>query len=275
MSVKIYFTYSAFDKNLVTTIKTEMHNFFDIHLDEKESNLGTLSQEELEASIDSSDLRVLFLTKNSIKTKWVRKEIDLSLKREIELGRPFLITIQIGEIGFEVPKSVKNKQYIRLSTLSARDVNYFLKELNDKLLRLVIKYGITKTQDSPIDNFSKNNALINWETVRQKDIFIDTIDSNLEINPQTLLLIVKDEANNLIRDAAEKRKESFSDFKKNVEDEEDSTMTLVGKIGSTVFDIQERISGKILEKIEFIEKNLDHISPEEGLYILKKYIISL
>lgn len=106
----------------------------------------------------------------------------------------------------------------------------------------------------------------------QRDAYIEIINANLEISAGIILLMLDDEASMRLDEAIEKEKEWGK-----TRDEEGSTVMLkfLGAMGSTMFDIQEKVARKIKRKLDFFSSQKERIKDEEALYLVKKYIAQL
>lgn len=90
----IFISYSSLDKDfvlkLVSDIKDEGHS---VWLDDIEIQLGDSIIDRIRDGIDSMDYLGVVLSTNSLKSAWVKKEVDVSMNQEIENKRIKVIPI--------------------------------------------------------------------------------------------------------------------------------------------------------------------------------------
>jgi len=281
--MKIFFSHSSSDKALVREIKLGMHDFLDIWMDERQLLPGEPLDQELNSAINKSDLLVLFLSRSALKSKWVALEISAALKIESAIGRPFLIPVILDRC--RPPKSISQKLYLTLSSQDERDVRALASELNEKVFHLVLRYQITPPQggingttsmelsEARSGALSSYSGFIKKEVISTTKKYLRIIDSNVELRPQILMLLVKEEAERTIAEATKKGGEWSSTRDNRDDNGELSKMSMLGVLGSTMFDVQEKLSRKILDRICFLEENAAQITPQESIYILKKFIV--
>jgi len=281
--LKIFFSHSSRDKAAVREIKSQMYDFLDIWLDEGELLPGENLEEEIVKSIQESDLFVLFISEYSINSEWVKREILEAEIKEKSLKRPYLLPVLLGECDMNGLPEITGKLYLKLSSQSRDDVRYFAQQLNEKIFHLTIRYGFSSREPlqkkTDIDESEKpiNTAIALGGRMRemvheQRDVYIDIINSNLEIKAGIILLMLDDEASVRLDEAIEREKEWAR-----TRDEEDSTdmLKILGAMGSTMYDIQGKVARKIKSKLEFISSHKESIKDEEALYIVKKFISQL
>lgn len=130
--MKIFFSHSSSDKAVVREIKSQMFDFLDIWLDEGELLPGENLEAGIGKSIQESDLFVLFISKSSIYSEWVKKEVLQAERKEKSLGRPYLLPVLLDESNTNDLLTTKGKIYLRLNSQSKDDVRYFAEQLNKK-----------------------------------------------------------------------------------------------------------------------------------------------
>lgn len=280
--MKIFFSHSSGDKALVREIKNQMYDFLDIWLDEGELLPGENLEGEIVKSIEESDLFVLFVSEFSINSEWVKREISEAEIKEESLKRPYLLPVLLGECDANDLSAIKGKVYLKLNSQSRNDVRYFAQQLNEKIFHLTIRYGFSPREalnNTDIDESEKpiNSAIalggrMGEMVHEQRDVYIDIINSNLEIKAGTILLLLEDEASTRLCEAIKREKEWAK-----TRDEDDSTdmLKFLGAMGSTMYDIQGEVAKKIKSKLAFISSHKESIKDEEALYIVKKFISQL
>jgi hypothetical protein len=286
--MKLFLSHSSSDKALVREIKGQLHEFLDIWLDERQLIPGEPLMNLIEGAVSESDLVLLFISKSSIESNWVNKEIEWALKKESKLGRPFLIPIVLD--GSQPPKSIASRLYFTLSSQSKSDIASLSSELNEKLFHYVVKYGIQKSPNSESNNNEKSrdgeglNKVLGFTVdlmkSAQSDIrtkFSELIENNVELKPKTILLLCKNEVD---EDLAEvERQENDRDMRANeLEDQSDSESEGFGEslyaLKGISNDSKIKTYKEIQRKLKFILNNEEHISNSEGVYMLKKHLIT-
>lgn len=281
--MKIFFSHSSSDKAVVREIKSQMYDFLDIWLDEGELLPGENLESGISKSIQKSNLFVLFISKSSIHSKWVKMEILQAEVKEKSLGRPYLLPVLLDECDSSKLLPMNGKVYLKLNSQSKDDVRYFAEQLNKKIYHLTIRYGLSSIEeDSREAGYNESSKSTNFavalggrmrEMVHdQRKVYIDIINTNLEMNAGIILLMLDDEASTRLEEAIEKENQWGE-----TRDETNSTdmLKFLGAMGSTMFGIQEKIARKIKRKLEFFSSQKERIKDEEALYLIKKFIAEL
>ncbi|MEK0337958.1 MAG: toll/interleukin-1 receptor domain-containing protein, partial [Nitrosopumilus sp.] len=101
---KIFISYSHKDKqrvqNIVKKIKGAGH---DIWTDESRLSISDAISSEIQKNIQNSDYVIVFLSSNSVDSKWVRQEIYEALYQELKNRELKLIPCLIDDC--ELPKA--------------------------------------------------------------------------------------------------------------------------------------------------------------------------
>lgn len=111
---KIFISYSHKDKqqvqNIVKKIKDAGH---DIWIDESRLSISDAISSAIQKNIQNSDYVIVFLSSNSVDSKWVRQEIYEALYQELKNRELKLIPCLIDDCEF--PKAfTKSKKFYRL-----------------------------------------------------------------------------------------------------------------------------------------------------------------
>jgi hypothetical protein len=110
---KIFLTHTSVDKPIVRRMgKMLEKQGFSTWIDEAEILLGDSLVDKISAAIHNDvDCLLFFVSKDSIKSSWVNKELSWALTREMSNGIR-VIPVLIGKHGeYEVPDIVKDKLY--------------------------------------------------------------------------------------------------------------------------------------------------------------------
>ena len=122
----VFFSHSSRDKPLLRELKLHFPSWVEVWLDEDRLLFGSDLEISLKAAIDSDvDYVVLFLGEEAFNSKWVKKEIQWSLKREEEAGRVFLLPVllidsreRLSEIGLAGRLTIDFTDFTREGTRS-------------------------------------------------------------------------------------------------------------------------------------------------------------
>jgi hypothetical protein len=280
----LFLSHSSEDKALVREIKGNLHEFLNIWLDERQLIPGESLANTLKGAVSESDLVLIFISKASIESKWVNKEIDWAINKELELNRPFLMPIVLD--GSKPPSSLASRLYFNLSSQSKNDVTALSNELNEKLFQYAVKYGVKKTVSSALNEDNSNdsdgmNKVIDFTLKLVKSAESDIqekfsllIENNIELKPKTILLLCKNEVDEDLIDI--ENQENNRDIQtKESEKKDTSEKGLAGSLYALKGmsnDSKIKTYKAIQRKINFILNNATLISDEEGVYMLKKYL---
>jgi hypothetical protein len=110
----IFLSHNRNDKPFVRRIyrelsKRDIRNWFD----EAEIFPGDSLIEKIEQGITAIDYLAVFLSPDSVKSAWVKKEVSIALTREIAGHRVKVVPIMIGELrDSDIPAMLADKYYI-------------------------------------------------------------------------------------------------------------------------------------------------------------------
>jgi len=122
-------------------------------IDDKELLLG----EELESSIRDAirfdtDFVVIFIGPESVRSKWVMRELSWALDRESEIGRIFVLPVLLDERSWtELPEFFQGRKYLLCSDFSEVGVRDFAKRLADDLFGLLSRYSSVATNTHSLE----------------------------------------------------------------------------------------------------------------------------
>src|ERR1041385_2854955 len=90
-----------------------------VWLDEAEIKLGESLIEKIREAIDSVEYVVVLLSKHSVGSDWVKKEVDIAMNQEIEGKRVKVIPILLDQV--DLPGFLKGKLYADLRSMDQYD----------------------------------------------------------------------------------------------------------------------------------------------------------
>ena len=106
----IFISYSQRDKKFVDTLAMNLvllkHN---VWMDRWELKVGDSLIEKVENALTVSSAVILIVSKNSVDSRWCRRELNAALVREIEEKRSLILPCRIDEC--EMPLFLKDKLY--------------------------------------------------------------------------------------------------------------------------------------------------------------------
>ena len=109
--LKIFISYNTADRSFARKLTTDLRNYgHNVWIDESEINIGDPIIEKIREALDKIDYIIVILSKASINSEWVKKEIDIAFAREIEEKRVMILPIII-EHHIKLPGFLKGKRY--------------------------------------------------------------------------------------------------------------------------------------------------------------------
>lgn len=133
--MRIFLSHSSRDKPLLREVMQYIPRHVRTWLDDNDLRIG----EDLHVSIRKAinietDFVIIFISPESVRSKWVRLELEWALKREREIGRVFILPVVIDEQSWrELPESIQNKRYLSCTDFSEHGVKKFADRLCDEL----------------------------------------------------------------------------------------------------------------------------------------------
>ncbi|MGK7899207.1 MAG: toll/interleukin-1 receptor domain-containing protein [Xenococcus sp. (in: cyanobacteria)] len=200
--MKIFLSHRSSNKPLVREFKEHLPNFLHTWLDEDSLSWADPLSKKLKHSIKSDvDFLIVFLDSETLKSNWVRKEIEWAIEREKELQRTFVLPI-ILEASLLQDENLNNLQfnleerkYLTLKDFDKPSIKSLADETTLKLFDLVIKSlsdlkyensSINKYDSLPkffksiIDNLPKVGKIVKENSLYR--IALDLISSTWKVN---------------------------------------------------------------------------------------------
>jgi DeoR family transcriptional regulator, aga operon transcriptional repressor len=154
--MKIFISHSSKQRLLVKEIKSYLPNQIGFWIDEHEIKIGEHISNSLHNAITNEcDFFIVFIDDYSIKSPWVQDEIQIALKKESELQRPFFLPIIIDQTAWDTPElsHLKSKRFLKCHDFSDIGIEAISKELLSELLKWLFNEFERKS------NQSKNNSI--------------------------------------------------------------------------------------------------------------------
>ena len=198
---KMFISYSHGDIDTVKEFVLHLSvGEFDLWIDEKDISVGDYYTTKIFSAIHGTDYYVIFVSKNSVNSRWVQAELDFAVREKIERNRLVIIPIRIDDT--EMPVLLGGMDYI--DYLDARfSVGAAAKEL-------VEKYGMRSKAQLSKSPFEI--ASVGFEVSEETDVqigpFIEGLTANdLEESKRQLLTQMRKKASGILMNFV-----SVSDF---------------------------------------------------------------
>lgn len=122
MKQKLFISYSHEDKKTVKQFALQLSlRGFDLWMDEKDISFGGNYTTAILHGIHEADVYLVFLSENSIQSRWVSAEIDFALREKIEGRKLVIVPVRLDDS--EIPVALSNIDYVdaRFSVIVAAE----------------------------------------------------------------------------------------------------------------------------------------------------------
>jgi TIR domain len=159
----VFLSHSHLDKAIARQIYLELtrHSFV-CWFDEAELRPGDSLIQRIEAAIDSVDYLIVLLSRASVTSAWVQKELRSVLVEEIALGRIRVIPVQIGDC--DVPRFLKDKLCVDLRNDFSNKISELIAFLRGD------KPRVYRPRQMVIAEFVRGASTGLWETLQDGDV---------------------------------------------------------------------------------------------------------
>lgn len=131
----VFLSYSSKDKRFVRGLAAKLETAgIRVWLDEAEIKVGQSLIGRLREAIDSVDFLVVILSKASVESHWVQKELDIAMNQEIKRKKVKVLPI-LKEV-VDLPGFLEGKLYLDFSTPRLRP------KVSKKLIEHILSYDI-------------------------------------------------------------------------------------------------------------------------------------
>lgn len=118
----VFISYSHSDKRQVASLTRLLKQHrIDVWVDNSEIKFGDSLLQKLGDAIDTVDLVLAVLSNSSIRSEWVRRELEIAINNEINQKRVSVIPILLDSS--PLPSFLRGKVYVDFSTAYRRRVN--------------------------------------------------------------------------------------------------------------------------------------------------------
>jgi hypothetical protein len=130
---QVFISHSSEDKPRVRKLANDlMREGISVWIDEAEIKIGDSILEKINQALLYSDVVLALLSKNSIKSSWVRKEIETAFSKNLEGASSLIIPVLLDSLeSDEIPPAIRNVKWVDLS----KDYDKGFNELTRVLLR--------------------------------------------------------------------------------------------------------------------------------------------
>ena len=119
---QVFLSHSHADKKLVRNLASKLkENKIKVWLDEAELKFGDSLIQRLRKAIDSVDLLLVVISKSSVASSWVEKEVEIAMNEEIDNKRIKVVPVVIEDV--ELPGFLKGKFFADFTTSYRRKKN--------------------------------------------------------------------------------------------------------------------------------------------------------
>lgn len=142
--LNVFISHNFKDKPLARKIALILNSYgVKTWIDESEIKLGDSLIEKIRSGIDEGDYLIALISKNSIDSEWVKRELDIAMNQEIEGKKVKVVPILVGNC--ELPGFLKGKLYADMSTK---------RKFSDSIPVLLSRFNIEFNKDIKQSNFT-------------------------------------------------------------------------------------------------------------------------
>jgi predicted peroxiredoxin len=124
-----FISHSTTDKPFVRRLAADLvSNGVKVWLDEQQLLVGDSIPEKIAQGLAESDFFLLVVSKSSVESPWVKKELNNALVHEIERRKVTVLPIKLDEA--EVPDSIRDKLYANFTGSYEEGLTRLLKSIN-------------------------------------------------------------------------------------------------------------------------------------------------
>lgn len=107
---RLFISYSSKDREFVSRVASDLKSYgVDVWWDKWEMKVGDSINKKIQGGISSAGWLAVILSRNSVKSLWVEREISAALVRELELKDIFVLPILYEDC--EIPLFLRDKVY--------------------------------------------------------------------------------------------------------------------------------------------------------------------
>lgn len=181
--ISVFISHNYMDKQLARKISNTL-NYYGIQtwIDESEIKVGDSLIAKISKGIDNVDYIIALISKYSVESEWVLKELDLAMNKEIEGKKVIVLPILAGKC--ELPSFLQGKLYVDMSTSKnfSKNLPKLLSRFNIENILSGDKYVFTSSNLSLVEiicrlsNEKKDVKIETWKSLSYSDKQIFLLD---------------------------------------------------------------------------------------------------
>jgi hypothetical protein len=106
----VFISHSTKDKPIIRKLATDLKSEgIDVWLDEQRILVGESISEKIGQGLAESDYFIIAMSEHSIRSEWVKKELNAAIVNEIERRKTIILPVKLGDV--EMPQLIKEKKY--------------------------------------------------------------------------------------------------------------------------------------------------------------------
>ena len=150
--MRVFWAHSGRDKPLLWEIQDQLPHCIRHWIDEKEIPPGQdIDVSIAEAIATQTDVFALFITPESVRSRWVRRELELAMDRERQLDHIFVLPIVLDRDSWnELPAEVQSKSFLECTDFSKMGVRQFRERLQKALTDIAFRLLEGRLEDAMI-----------------------------------------------------------------------------------------------------------------------------
>ncbi len=182
--MKIFISYSTQDEKIVKELSQINSSEVYTWIDHKSLGGGSILNNTIKKGIESSDMLFLFISQESLSSKWVKDEIKWAIEREKKLKYDFIVPVVLEQEAWDgwKQKSIKEKLYILYDdTNKYKTTNEIKDVIIDKTIERFNHHCITKKNiiDNTLIATAMGIATIAFFTTPPKEQHIKHLQSKV------------------------------------------------------------------------------------------------
>lgn len=153
--MRIFFSHSSRNKPLVREVKRHLPENLNVWIDEKNLLIGEHIEKSLQDAIQSdSDFVVIFIDNISVKSEWVKKELEWALEKEREIDRIFVLPIVLEREAWDKvePEEFQARKFLSCTDYDENTIKVLANALVAELFSRVTKDLDRRSAPAPMED---------------------------------------------------------------------------------------------------------------------------
>lgn len=263
--IKAFLSHSSADKErFVRIVADKLRNKMNIHYDEYTFEAGNKTIDEIFLGLEQTDLFVFFISDNSLKSEWVKKELLIANNNRTKTKQfyPIIIDKNIKYNDERIPNWIKeyNLKYVAKPTIVARRIEQKLREISlSKHPKLMKKNNLCIGRNKILEEFEQR--LDDFNKDKPKCIITTGLES---IGRRTFLNFALQKTDITDQNYA------INDIYLNTDDSIEDFIFKINDLGFLDIndDLQDLLSKKIEDKINIALKLIKEIQEHNELILI-------